>query len=109
LGGRAKLIIAESVKGDVGVARIDKATMNYMEVKPGDEIDVFGGIFSPAHIRVKVVECLPEDEGKGIIRVAADKMQEGGFKLGMKVTADASMMKTLKESLSVRKKKGEKT
>jgi len=104
LVGRAKLIVAEPVKGDVGIARIDKATMQYIGVKPGDEIDIFGGIFSPAHVRVKVAEALPEDEGKGIIRIAEDKMREGGFKLGMKVTADASWMRTLKESLSLKKK-----
>ena len=102
--GRAKLIIAEPVKGDVGKARMDKSTYQYIGVKPGDKVDVFGGIFSPAHIRATVVDALPEDEGKGIIRLSPDKMQEGGFKLGMKVTADSSWMQTLKESREQKKK-----
>jgi hypothetical protein len=104
LGGRAKLIVAEPVKGDKGIARIDKATMTYLGVKEGDTIDVFGGIFSPVHVRVKVAKANPEDEGKGIIRIASDKMQEGNFKLGMKVTADTSWLKTLKETVSEKKK-----
>lgn len=104
MGGRAKLIVAEPVKGDSQVARIDKATMTYVGVKPGDEVDIFGGIFSPAHARVKVAEALPEDEGKGIIRIAADVMEEAGFKVGMKVTVDASFLKSLKTALEEKRK-----
>lgn len=103
MGGRAKLIVAQPVKGDVGVARIDKATRTYLGVNVGEEVDIFGGIFSPAHVRVKVVEIAAEDEGKGIIRVAEDKMQEGNFKLGMKVTVDTSWLRTLKTSMSLKK------
>jgi len=85
LVGRANLIVAEPVKGDVGIARIDKATMQYIGVKPGDEIDIFGGIFSPAHVRVKVAEALPEDEGKGIIRIDNLTRKNSGSGLGERV------------------------
>ncbi len=103
MGGRAKLIVAQPIKGDVGVVRIDKSTRTYLGVNVGEEVDIFGGIFSPAHVRAKVVEATSDDEGKGIIRVAEDKMQEGNFKLGMKVTVDTSWLRTLKTSMSLKK------
>lgn len=106
MGGRAKLIVAQPLKGDSGVARLDTATRTYLGVEPGDEVDIFGGIFSPAHVRAKVAEAPPEDEGKGIVRIASDKMQEGGFKVGMKVTVDASLLKTLRETVRLKKEEG---
>ncbi len=88
--GRAKLIIAKPIEGDVAVARIDTATMQYLGTKEGSEVDIFGGVFTPIHIRVKVVKAAPDDEDKGIIRISNDKLTEGDLKIGMKITADAS-------------------
>jgi len=100
MGGRAELVVAEPVKGDFGVVRIDRATMKYLDVKPSDEVDVHGIILNSAQIRSKVERALPKDEGVGIIRIAADKMREGGFRPGMMVAIERSWLKTLKVALS---------
>ncbi|MCP8305308.1 MAG: hypothetical protein H3Z50_07600 [archaeon] len=102
MGGRAQLIVADPVKGDIGIARIDKATMAYVGVKPGDEIDIFGEILSGAQVRTKVEKGLLKDEGRGIIRIASDKMEEGNFKVGMKVIVYKSWIETLKLALSLK-------
>jgi len=100
MGGRAELVVAEPVKGDFGVVRIDRATMKYLDVKPSDEVDVHGIILNSAQIRSKVERALLKDEGVGIIRIAADKMREGGFRPGMMVAIERSWLKTLKVALS---------
>ncbi|MCP8323842.1 MAG: hypothetical protein L6N96_06685 [Candidatus Methylarchaceae archaeon HK02M2] len=103
MSGRAQLIIAETVRGDIGIVRVDQATMTYIGVKPGDEIDIFGEILSEAQIRAKVMQTAQKDEGKGIIRIAKDKMIEGNFKVGMKVIVYKSWIETLKLALSLQK------
>ncbi|MCP8319286.1 MAG: hypothetical protein L6N95_05610 [Candidatus Methylarchaceae archaeon HK01B] len=102
MSGRAQLIVADPVKGDHSIARIDKATMAYVDVKPGDEIDILGEILSGAQVRAKVYRGLIKDEGKGIIRIARDKMEEGNFKVGMKVVVYKSWIETLKLALSLK-------
>jgi len=100
MGGRAELVVAEPVKGDFGVVRVDKATMRYVDAKPGDEVDVHGIILNSAQVRAKVEKALAKDEGVGIIRIAADKIREDGFRLGMIVAVERSWLKTLKVALS---------
>ena len=87
MGGRAELVVAEPVKGDSGVVRVDRATMKYVDVKLGDEVDVHGVILNSAQVRAKVEKALAKDEEVGIVRIAADKMREGGFRPRMIVTA----------------------
>ncbi len=99
MGGRVELIVAEPIDGDFKCVRLDEATMKYLEVKPGDEVDVFSPSFSPSQIRAKVEKANPEDEGLGIIRISRDKMLEGGFKPGMRVLVDKSWIKSLKLTL----------
>ncbi|MEM1537953.1 MAG: hypothetical protein QXD44_05720 [Candidatus Nezhaarchaeales archaeon] len=105
MGGGAELTVAEPIKGDVGVVRLDRATMTYLGVKPGDYVTVVGELLSYAHVKARVEEPLPEDEGKAIIRLAADKMLEGGFVEGMRVIVYKSWLKTLMTSLIERHKK----
>ncbi|MCP8315668.1 MAG: hypothetical protein H3Z51_02235 [archaeon] len=102
MGGRAQLIVAEPVKGDAGIVRIDKATMTYIGVKQGDGIDIVGEIFSAAQVRAKVEKVASKDEGRGIIRIARDKMEEGNFKVGMKVIVYKSWLETLKLAISIK-------
>ena len=99
MGGRVELIVAEPINGDLKCVRLDEATMKYLGVKPGDEVDVFSPGFSPSQIRARVEKAPPEDEGLGIIRISRDKMLEGGFKLGMRVLVDKSWIKSLKLTL----------
>ncbi|MEM1546903.1 MAG: hypothetical protein QXY40_00525 [Candidatus Methanomethylicia archaeon] len=99
MGGRVELIVAEPINGDLKCVRLDEATMKYLGVKPGDEVDVFSPSFSPSQIRAKVEKANPEDEGLGIIRISRDKMLEGGFKPGMRVLVDKSWIKSLKLTL----------
>jgi len=99
VGGRVELIVAEPINGDLKCVRLDEATMKYLGVKPGDEVDVFSPSFSPSQIRAKVEKANPEDEGLGIIRISRDKMLEGGFKPGMRVLVDKSWIKSLKLTL----------
>lgn len=105
MGGGAELTVAKPVKGDVGVVRLDRATMTYLGVKPGDYVDVIGELLNCAQIRAKVERGLPEDEGKALIRIATDKMLEGGFIEGMRVIVVKSWLKTLKISLIERHRK----
>lgn len=100
MGGRVQLIVAEPLEGDHGIARLDEATMKYIEVEPGEEVEIYGVIFSPAHVSVKVEKATQEDEGKGIVRIARDKMREGDFRPGMMVTVERSWLQTLKDSLT---------
>lgn len=99
MGGRVELIVAEPINGDFKCVRLDEATMKYLGVKPGDEVDVFSPSFSPSQIKAKVEKANPEDEGLGIIRISRDKMLEGGFKPGMRVLVDKSWIKSLKLTL----------
>lgn len=99
MGGRVELIVAEPIDGDFKCVRLDEATMKYLKVKPGDEVDVFSSSFSPSQIRARVEKAPPEDEGLGIIRISRDKMLEGGFKPGMRVLVDRSWIKSLKLTL----------
>jgi len=99
VGGRVELIVAEPINGDLKCVRLDEATMKYLGVKPGDEVDVFSPGFSPSQIKARVEKAPPEDEGLGIIRISRDKMLEGGFKLGMRVLVDKSWIKSLKLTL----------
>lgn len=99
MGGRVELIVAEPINGDLKCVRLDEATMKYLGVKPGDEVDVFSPGFSPSQIKARVEKAPPEDEGLGIIRISRDKMLEGGFKLGMRVLVDKSWIKSLKLTL----------
>ena len=100
MGGRVELVVAEPVRGDSGVVRIDRATMKYVDVNPGDEVDIHGIILNSAQIRARVEKALAKDDGVGVIRIAADKMREGGFRPGMIVAVERSWLKTLKVALS---------
>lgn len=106
MGGRVELIVAEPINGDLKCVRLDEATMKYLGVKPGDEVDVFSPGFSPSQIRARVEKASPEDEGLGIIRISYDKMLEGGFKLGMRVLVDKSWIRSLKLTLLTKYKPG---
>lgn len=99
MGGRVELVVAEPIDGDFKCVRLDEATMKYLNVKPGDEVDVFSPSFSPSQVRARVEKAPPEDEGLGIIRISRDKMLEGGFKPGMRVLVDKSWVKSLKLTL----------
>jgi len=74
--------------------------MRYVDVKPGDEVDVHGIILNSAQIRAKVEKALAKDEGVGIIRIATDKMREGGFRPGLIVAVERSWLETLRAALS---------
>ena len=98
-GGGAILSVGNPVEGDVAICRIDKATMRYLGVKPGDAVDILGQNLSWPQIKAQVGRPLPKDEGKGIVRIARDRMVEGGFAVGMNVVLFKSWLKTLKTTL----------
>ncbi len=84
---RAKLVIKAPFEGDKGIARLDKKTMEYLGVKPGDKIEITASFWSirGTYTIATVAELPPEDEGQGIIRLAKDRLEDGNFRIGDKV------------------------
>ena len=97
-----QLIVAHPLKGDVDVARIDESTQKYLDIKQGDEADIIGELLSGTHTRIKIFNSNSDDNGKGIIRIAQNKMEECNYKVGTKVLVYKSWIKSLKLALSIK-------
>ncbi|HIP16720.1 MAG TPA: AAA family ATPase [Methanothermococcus okinawensis] len=78
-----ELIVAEAYQGDVGkgIVRIDPITMDSLNLKPGDVVEIEGK--SKAY--AKVWRGYLEDQGKGIIRMDGILRQNAKAGIGDKV------------------------
>jgi hypothetical protein len=85
LSGRVELFVGRGIDGDQGVARLDETTRQYLNVEPGDEVYISSLSLSLAQAKAKVAEALKGDEGTSIVRIADDKINEGNFRIGMRV------------------------
>jgi len=85
LSGRIELFVGRGIDGDQGVARLDETTRQYLNVEPGDEVYISSLSLSLAQAKAKVAEALKGDEGTSIVRIADDKINEGNFRIGMRV------------------------
>ncbi len=85
MSGRVELFVGRGYDGDKGIARLDKHTMEYLGVKPGDEVRISSLALSIAEAKAKVAEAFIGDEGKSIVRIAEDVMREGSLNIGMRV------------------------
>ncbi len=85
LVGRVELFVGRGYDGDKGIVRLDSHTMEYLGIKPGDEVRISSLALSLAETKAKVAEALIGDEGKSIVRIADDIMREGNFNVGMRV------------------------
>ncbi|MFX0195197.1 MAG: hypothetical protein ACFFCW_03665 [Candidatus Hodarchaeota archaeon] len=72
-----KYTVAEGKPDDKSLVRIDKKTMSELEVKPGDTIWVVRYSYVGAKLAGTVARLLPEDEGKGIVRLSKDLLEKG--------------------------------
>lgn len=84
---RSKLVVKIPLEGDKGIARLDKKTMEYLGVKPGDKVEITASFWSVrGTYTIAAVAPLPEDEeGEGIIRLSKDRLEDGNFRPGDKV------------------------
>lgn len=85
MSGRIELFVGRGIDGDQGVARLDETTRQYLNVEPGDEVYISSLSLSLAQAKAKVAEALKGDEGTSIVRIADDKINEGNFRIGMRV------------------------
>ena len=85
MAGRVELYVGRGFDGDNGIVRLDEHTMGYLGVRPGDEVCISSLALSLAETYAKVDEAFVEDKGRSILRVSADIMQVGNFKVGMRV------------------------
>lgn len=85
MSGRIELFVGRGIDGDQGVARLDETTRQYLNVEPGDEVYISSLSLSLAQAKAKVAKALKGDEGTSIVRIADDKINEGNFRIGMRV------------------------
>ncbi|KON28299.1 hypothetical protein AC481_02220 [miscellaneous Crenarchaeota group archaeon SMTZ-80] len=85
LSGRVELYVGKGFDGDNGSVRLDEHTMEYLGVRPGDEVCISSLALSLAETYAKVAEAQIEDKGRSVLRVSNDIMRKGNFKVGMRV------------------------
>ena len=85
MSGRVELYVGRGVEEDDGIVRLDEHTMEYLGVRPGDEVCISSLALSLAETYAKVAEAQIKDKGRSILRISNDIMREGNFKVGMRV------------------------
>ncbi|MFB0568303.1 MAG: hypothetical protein ACETV0_01595 [Nitrososphaeria archaeon] len=84
---KAKLILKVPLEGDVGKARLDGKTMEYLGVKRGEKVEITASFWAVrgTYTIAEVDELPASDEGQGVVRLSKDRLEDGNFRPGDKV------------------------
>lgn len=84
---KAKLILKAPLEGDVGKARLDKKTMDYIGVDKGDKVEITASFWAVrgTYTIAEVDELPAGDDGQGLVRLSKDRLEDGNFRPGDKV------------------------
>jgi len=84
---KAKLILKVPLEGDVGKARLDRKTMEYLDVKRGEKVEITASFWAVrgTYTIAEVDELPASDEGQGVVRLSKDRLEDGNFRPGDKV------------------------
>lgn len=84
---KAKLILKVPLEGDVGKARLDRKTMEYVGVKRGEKVEITASFWAVrgTYTIAEVDELPASDEGQGVVRLSKDRLEDGNFRPGDKV------------------------